>query len=162
MHASTTCKIVLSGTSERLEAAADYLEKLQRGEYFMDDEDEKLILAFEEDMDLSGKEDVLALIEQLYKKLKKKIDIHAIGTFIAVGSDLQQKFECQCNKNCFRYRESEWSNDFEIDEDLSYEEFEEENNIDIDEDEYEEYVHRAHSGISNDGGSTYGDWEYID
>jgi hypothetical protein len=79
----------------------------------------------------------------------------------ALGSDSKKKFECQCNKNFFRYRDTEWS-DFEIDEDLSYEEFEEENYVDVDEDEYEEYVHRAHEGIKGDNGNIYGDWDYVD
>jgi hypothetical protein len=162
MHASTTCKILLSGTSDKLELAADYLEKMQRGEYFMDEDNESLVLRFEEDLDMASKDDVVDFIEMLYKKFKKKIDIHALGTFNAIGSDAQQKFECQCNKNFFRYRETEWGTDFDIDEDLSYEEFEEENGIDVDEDEYEEYVHRAHDGIVSNSGNSFGDWEYLD
>lgn len=162
MHASTTCKIVFSATSERLEAAGDYLEKLQRGEYFMDEDNESLVLMLEEDLEITNKDDVIDFIEKLYKKLKKKVDIHALGTFNAIGTNKTQRFECQYNKNFFRYRETDWMTDFEIDEDLSYEEFEEENYVDVDEDEYDEYVHRAHDGISNDGKIAYGDWDYID
>lgn len=162
MHASTTCKIVFSATSDRLEAAMDYLDKIQRGDYSMDDEDENLILTIEEDLDLTGKEDVIAFIDRLYKKLKKKVDIHAIGVFNSLSSDAHQKFECQCNKNYFRYRDTEWSTDYVLDEDISYEEFEEENYIDIDEDEYEERILRAHEGIRDEGSDVYGDWDYID
>jgi hypothetical protein len=161
MHASTNCKIVFSATSERLEAAVDHLDRMQRGDYYFDDETNNLVLTIEEDFDLTNKEEIIKFIERLYKRFNKKIDIHAIGTLTAIGSEAHQKFECQCNKNFFRYRETEWS-DFEIDEDLSYEEFEEENYIDIDEDEYEEYVHRAHEGIKNNGSDIYGDWDYID
>lgn len=161
MHSTTSCKIVLSASSEKLEAAVDYFDRIQRGEYFFDEETDNLIVVFEEDMELSGKEEMITFIDRLYKRFKKKIDIHAIGTFNAIGSDLSQRFECQCNKNFFRYRDTEWS-DFEIDEDISYEEFEEENYVDIDEDEYEEYVHRAHEGIRNSDSDIYGDWDYID
>jgi hypothetical protein len=145
-----------------LEAATDYLDKLQCGEYFMDDDNESLVLMIEEDLDMSTKEDVLRFVEKLYKGLKKKISIHALGTFNAIGTDSTQKFECQINKNFFRYRETDWHKDLVVDEDLSYEEFEEENYVDVDEDEYEEYVHRAHEGIADDDDDLFGDWEYID
>lgn len=161
MHASATCRIVFSASMENLEKVMDYLEKIQRGEYFVDDETENLELMIEEDLDLSNKEAIIAFIDRLYKRFKKKVNIHAIGTFEAIGSELSQKFECQYNSNFFRYRETEWSH-FEVDENLSYEEFEEENYIDIDEDEYEEYMQRAHQGVEDDSGCIYGDWDYID
>ena len=162
MHATTTCRIVFTAPLDQLEATMDYLEKTQRGEYFLDDDNESLILMIEEDLDLSGKEDIINMIEKMYKRLKKKVAIHALGTFNAIGSDATQKFECQYNKNYFRYRETEWGNNFVVDEELSYEEFEEENYVDVDEDEYEEYVHRAHEGIRSDSGDSFGDWDYID
>jgi hypothetical protein len=162
MHASATCKIVFSASMDSLEAAMDYLDRIQRGDYSIDDETENLVLIIEEDLYLSNKEDIIAFIDRLYKKFKKKIDIHAIGTLTAIGSDAHQRFECQCNKNFFRYRETEWSADYVLDEDLSYEEFEEENYVDIDEDEYEEKILRAHEGIGDDSDDIYGDWDYID
>jgi hypothetical protein len=162
MHATTTCRIVFSAPIDSLEAAMDYLEKIQRGEYFIDDDNESLVLMIEEDLDLNGKDDIIRFVELLYKKMKKKVSVHALGTFNAIGSNATQKFECQYNKNYFRYRETEWRTDIVVDEELSYEEFEEENYIDVDEDEYEEYVHRAHEGIGIDTNSSFGDWDYID
>ena len=161
MHASTICQIVFSATNDKLEATANYLEKMQRGEYFMDEEGESLVLYIEEDLDLTGKEDILNFIEKLYKKLQKMVDIHALGTFNSLDSDAHQSFECQYNKNFFRYRETDWQSDLAISENLSYEEFEEEGYVDMDEDEYEESLHRIHEGIENEG-DVYGDWEYID
>lgn len=162
MHASTTCQIVFTASAEKLEATMDYLEKLQRGEYFMDEDSESLVLVIEEDLYLTCKDEIIRFVEKLYKKLKKSVSVHALGAFNAIGSDMVQKFECQCNKNYFRYRETEWCNDLNVDEDLSYEEFEEENSIDMDEDEYEEYVHRAHEGIRDNNKDSFGDWDYID
>ena len=162
MHASTTCRIILSAPMDKLEAAMDYLDRIQRCDYSIDDETENLILTIEEDLEIANKEDVIAFIDRLYKKFKKKVDIHAIGVFNAIGSDAHQKFECQYNKNYFRYRETEWSTDYALDEELSYEEFEEENYVDMDEDEYGERLLRAHEGIGDDSGDIYGDWDYID
>lgn len=161
MHAAATCRIIFSAPMEKLEKIMDYLEKIQRGEYFLDDETENLELIIEEDIELSNKEDVIAFIDRLYKRFKKKANIHAIGAFNAISSELSQKFECQCNSNFFRYRETDWSH-FEVDEDLSYEEYEEENYMDVDEDEYDEYMHRAHEGITDDSDDIYGDWDYVD
>lgn len=161
MHAATTCRVIFSGSNEQLEKVMDYLDRIQRGEYFLDDETENLILMIEEDLELSNKEDIIAFVDRLYKRFKKRTNIHAIGTFNAISSNMSQKFECQYNSNFFRYRETDWSH-FEVDEDLSYEEFEEENYVDIDEDEYDEYMHRAHEGIRNDEDDLYGDWDYID
>ena len=161
MHASATIKIVFSASSDKLDKVVEYLEKMQRGEYFFDDETESLELTLEEDLELFGKEEIIAFIDRLYKRFKKKVDIHAIGTLNAISSDAHQNFECQCNKNFFRYRNTEWS-DLEVNEDLSYEEFEEETYADIDEDEYDEYVHRAHEGIKDNDSDIYGDWDYID
>jgi hypothetical protein len=162
MHASTTCQIVFTASSDKLEMAMDYLEKLQRGEYFMDEDNESLVLVIEEDLYLTCKEDIIRFVEKLYRKLKTNVAIHALGTFNAMDYDSHREFECQYNKNCFRYRETEWGSDLKVDEDLSYEEFEEESNIDMDEDEYEEYVHRAHEGIKDNNKDSFGDWEYID
>jgi hypothetical protein len=161
MHASTTCKIIFSASEERLEKVADYLEKIQRGEYFFDEETENLICSIEEDFELTNKEEIISFIERLYRAFKKKVDIHVIGVMNAIGSDSSMKFECQYNSNYFRYRETDWS-DYEIDTDLSVEEFEEENYIDVDDDEYEEYVHRAHDGFGHGDDEIYGDWEYLD
>ena len=161
MHATTTCKFIFRGSSERLESAADFFEKQQRGEYFFDEED-NLVLVIEEDLEMCDKEAVISFIEKLYKRFKKKIDIHALGTLYSVTTDAQQRFECQCTKHHFRYRETEWSNNLDVSEGLSYEEYEEGSHMDIDEDEYDEYVHRAHDGISNNSGNTFGDWDYLD
>lgn len=161
MRATATCRIIFSGAMEKLEKVMDYLEKIQRGEYFLDDETETLELMIEEDLELSNKEEIIAFVDRLYKRFKKKVNVHAIGTLNAINSGLSQKFECQYTSNFFRYRETDWSH-FEVDENLSYEEYEEENYMDIDEDEYDEYMHRAHDGIQNDEDDVFGDWDYID
>ena len=162
MHASATIRIIFSAPDDRIEAAADYLDKIQRGEYFFDDETGNLVLMIEEDLEISNKERVIAFVDRLYKRLRGGVDIHAIGMFNSISSSMHQMFECQYNKNYFRYRDAKWSSDYVLDEDLSYEEFEEENYTDMDEDEYDEYIHRAHKGIRNDDDDVYGEWDYID
>lgn len=163
MHATTNCRIIFSGQLTKLEDVMDYLERTQRGEYYLDDDTENLVLNIEEDIAVSDKDTVIALIDKLYKRFKRAVNIHASGTFNAIESDSTQRFECQYTKNFFRYRESEWSdiND-NIDATLSYEEFEEEYCVDVDEDEYEESRHRAHDGIRQHSDNIWGDWDYID
>jgi hypothetical protein len=162
MHVSTTGKVVFTAKSKLLEEVADYLENSQYGDTFFDDEENTLIITIENNMDLDGKEAVLDFVSAIYKEFGQKLSIHMLGSMNAIDDNGSQKFECQCNKNYLRYRETEWNNALEVDEDLSYEEFEEENYVDIDEDEYDEYMHRAHEGISNGDKDIYGDWEYIE
>ena len=161
MHATTTCRIAFFAESDKLESVIDYLDRLQRGEYFFDEDAESVQLIIEEDFELACKDDIVDFIEKLYRGLRKRVSIHAVGTLNAIESDVSQNFECQCNENMFRYRSTDWSN-CEIDTRLSYEEYEEENNIDIDEDEYGEHLLRAHEGIRDNSGEMYGDWEYVD
>lgn len=162
MHVSTTGKVVFTAKNKQLEDASDYLEGLQYGDLFFDEEDDSLVLTLEDNMDLNGKDAIVEFVSMLYKEFKQKINVHMIGSMNAIDANGCQKFECQCNKNYLRYRETDWDDELCVDEDLSYEEFEEENYIDVDEDEYDEYMHRAHEGISNDGKDVYGDWEYIE
>jgi hypothetical protein len=162
MHVSTTGRVVFTAKNSILEEVADYLENAQCGESFFDDEEDSLILTLEDNLDLDGKDSIVRFVSDIYNEFKNKLNIHMIGTMNAIDGNGRQKFECQCNKNYLRYRETEWDDALEVDEDLSYEEFEEENYVDIDEDEYDEYIHRAHDGIKDNDYHIYGNWEYVE
>jgi hypothetical protein len=152
---------MFTADEKTLDKIADYCDKKQFGDVFLDDESDDLILTLEEGWSHGGKERVMNFVSQFHKRFPAA-QIYMIGTINDEEADRVKSYECQSKGDYVRYRETEWLYDSLFDEDMSCEEFEEENYVDVDEDEYEEYVHRAKEGIRADDGEMYGDWEYLD
>lgn len=152
MHIASNSKLIFCNISDIVDDVIDYCE--QYGEFDFDEDSEVLTLILEEEWVQNWEETYVDFIKDIHSDLPTA-NIMLTACLFDHDSERMKHFECQYKNDYIRWRDTDWSFEGVIDNDLTYDEFEEEGHMEVAEEDFEEYKHK-HSFLD------YSDWNYVD